>query len=112
MSLKAGSLRHRITIYYPDREQNPTTGEMETTWIDFATIWAKWEPYSTKDFLAAAAIQNETSVRAIVRQRDDITASMRVYFRSKYYEIVGPPLPDTNSGLEYMTLMLAEVIND
>lgn len=109
--LEAGKLRHRLTIYYPDREQDSDTGEMETTWTVLCTVWGSFEPYSTKDFIAAASIENQTSVRAIIRYRTDVTPGMRILFRSKYYEIVGPPLPDPVSGLEYMTLMLADVIN-
>ena len=112
MSIEAGKLRHRITILYPDHEQDSDTGEMDTVWATLATVWAAWEPYSTKDFLAAAAIQNQTSVRCIIRYRTDINAGMRVSFRTKTYEIVGPPLPDKESGLEYVTLMLAEVLNE
>jgi SPP1 family predicted phage head-tail adaptor len=110
--LDAGKLRHRITILQPDNEQDSDTGELETIWTELATAWAGWEPYSTKDFIAAGTIQNQTSCRAIIRYRTDITAGMRVSFRSKLYEIVGPPLPDKESGLEYLTIMLAEVIDD
>ena len=108
----AGKLRHRITFLQPDREQDSDTGEMETVWSPLSTVWAGWEPYSTKDFIAAASIQNQTSCRAIIRYRTDVTAGMRVSFRSKTYEIVGPPLPDKESGLEYLTLMLAEVTGE
>lgn len=110
--LDAGKLRHRITFLQPDREQDSDTGEMETVWTTLATVWAGWEPYSTKDFIAAASIQNQTSCRAIIRYRTDVTAGMRISFRSKTYEIVGPPLPDKESGLEYLTLMLAEVTGE
>lgn len=112
MSLEAGKLRHRIIILQPDSEQDSDTGEMETVWTELATVWGAWEPYSTKDFIAAGSVQNETSCRAIIRYRTDITAGMRVSFRSKTYEIVGPPLPDKESGLEYLTLMLSDVINE
>lgn len=109
--LDAGKLRHRLTILEPDREQDSDTGEFDTVWTEVCTVWGAWEPYSTKDMLAAASVQNQTSVRAIIRYRSDVTAEMRVSFRNKTYEIVGPPLPDPDSGLEYVTLMLAEVIN-
>lgn len=109
--IPAGKLKHRLKIYYPDREQDSTTGEMETTWTELGTYWGSWEPYSTKDFIAAASVLNQTSVRAVVRYTTSINAGMRVYFRSKYYEIVGPPLPDKETGNIYMTLMLAEVVN-
>lgn len=111
MPLEAGKLRHRITILEPDQEQDSDTGEMETTWTELVTVWASWEPLSTKDFIAASTIQNQISVRAVIRYRSDVTAGMRVQFRSKNYEIVGPPLTDKDSGIEYVTLMLAEVLN-
>jgi len=110
MSLDAGKLRHRLKILEPDQEQDSDTGDMETVWSELGTVWGSFEPYSTKEFIAAASNQNQTSCRAIVRYRTDITAGMRISFRSKLYEIVGPPLPDKESGLEYLTIMLAEVV--
>jgi len=110
--LDAGKLRHRLTILAPDRDQDSGTGEYESTWTELCTVWGSWEPYSTKDMIAAAAVNNETSVRAVIRYRSDVTAGMRVSFRNKTYEIVGPPLPDSDSGREYLTLMLGEFINE
>lgn len=110
--VEAGKLRHRITILSPETEQDSTTGEYEEVYTELATVWASWEPYSVKDMLSASNIQNETSVRCMIRYRSDVTARMRVLFRSKYYEIVGNPLPDTKSGIEYMTLMLSEVLSE
>jgi len=112
VSLEAGSLRHRITILEPDSEQDSDTGDLETVWNTLATVWCRWEPYSTKDFIAASSIQNQVSVRAVIRYRSDVTPGMRVEFRDKTYEIIGPPLPDKESGLEYLTLMLAELVSE
>jgi SPP1 family predicted phage head-tail adaptor len=110
MSLDAGKLRHRLIILEPDQGQDSDTGDMETVWSELCTVWGSFEPYSTKEFIAAASNQNQTSVRAVIRYRSDVAAGMRVSFRSKLYEIVGPPLPDKDSGLEYLTLMLAEAV--
>jgi SPP1 family predicted phage head-tail adaptor len=99
-------------ILQPDSEQDSSTGELETVWVTFAIVWCAWEPYSTKDFIAAASIQNQVSIRAVIRYRTGIEPGMRVEFRDKAYEIVGPALPDKESGLEYLTLMLAEVVVD
>jgi len=107
--LDAGKLRHRLNILVPTSEQDSDTGEMETTWYSLTTVWGSFEPYSTKERIAAATAQEQTSVRAAIRYRSDIFAEMRILFRSKLYEIVGPPLPDKDSGLEYLTLMLKEI---
>ena len=105
----AGKLRHRLILLESESEQDSDTGEMTQTWVELATVWGAFEPYSTKERLAAASVQDETSVRAIIRYRDDVRAEMRISFRQKLYEIVGPPLPDQNSGLEHLTLMLQEI---
>lgn len=109
MTLDAGKLRHRLTILAPVDVQDAVTGEMEDYWYELGVVWGSFEPYSTKDILAAAALQDKTSARAVLRYRNDIYSEMRVAFRDKLYEIVGAPLPDPDSGLEYMTLMLKEV---
>lgn len=109
MTLDVGKLRHRLKILAPIETQDAVTGEISSSWYELAAVWGSFEPYSTKDMLAAAALQDKTSIRAVVRFRDDITSKMRVSFRDKLYEISGAPLADADSGLEYMTLMLAAV---
>jgi SPP1 family predicted phage head-tail adaptor len=117
--LDAGKLRHRITILQPDSEQDSDTGELETVWSELATVWASWEPLKTymkatsvKDFISASSIQNQISVRSAIRYRNDVLPNFRVRKNSVEYDIVGPPLPDKESGLEYLTLMLAEVTDE
>ena len=109
--LDAGKLRHRLQILAATETQDPETGEMIREWAELATVWGSFEPYSTKEFIAAASTQDQTSARSVVRYREDIVSEMRVSFRGKTYEIKGPPLPDKESGFEYLTLMLAEIKN-
>lgn len=105
----AGKLRHRLVILSADLEQDSDTGEMIPAWTELATVWGAFEPYSTRERLAAASAKDESSARAIIRYRDDVAAEMRISFREKLYEIVGSPLPDAESGLEHLTLMLREI---
>lgn len=108
--LDAGKLRHRLQILAATETQDPVTGEMTQEWAELATVWGSFEPYSTKEFIAAST-QDQTSVRAVIRYRADVVSEMRISFRDKTYEIKGPPLPDKESGYEYLTLMLAEIEN-
>ena len=112
MPLEAGKLRHRIIILQQNSEQDSDTGELETAWTELATVWASWEPLSVKDFISASSIQNNISIRSVIRYRNDILPNFRVRKNSVEYDIVGPPLPDKESGLEYLTLMLAEVADE
>jgi SPP1 family predicted phage head-tail adaptor len=107
--LDAGKLRHRLTILELTSEQDSDTGEMQDTWSELATVWGSFTPFSVRERLTAASVNDQTSVRAVIRYRSDILPEMRISFREKTYEIVGPPLPDADSGLEYLTLMLREI---
>lgn len=107
--LDVGKLRHRLTILMPVAEQDSDTGEMESTWYILSKLWGSFEPYSTKDVLLAGTLDEQTEARAVIRYHSGITSKMRVLFRNKIYQITGNPLPDTDSGLEYMTLMLHQL---
>ena len=111
MPLDPGKLRHRLVLLFLAEDQDSDTGEMVETWEEFDTVWGSFEPYSTKDVLLARSAQEQSSVRAVIRYKEEVTSDMRVSFRSRLYKIDGPPLPDTDSGIEYMTLMLAEIAN-
>lgn len=101
--MKAGSLRHRITIQKPVSGQNPDTGATTTTWEEVAQVWASVEPLSVREFIAAKAGQSEVTARIVMRYRSGIDATMRILFRGQIYNIEGV-LPDPKSGREYLTL--------
>ncbi len=107
--LDAGKLRHKLTILSPVSEQDSDTGEMDITWYVLGKFWGSFEPYSTKDVIAAGTLEESTEARAIIRYNENIASGMRVLFRNRIYNIVGHPLPDPDSGLEYMTVMLHQL---
>ena len=111
MSLDFGKLRHRLILLTLTETQDATTGEITETWAEYDTVWGSFQPYSTKDILLARSAQEQSSARAVIRYREEVTSDMRVSFRDRVYKIDGPPLPDLESGKEYMTLMLAEITN-
>lgn len=107
--MEAGKLRHRITIKKLAVTQDSTTGEMTEGWTTFDTVWASVEPLSVKEFIAAAATQSQIAARIIIRPLTGILPSMRVVHGSRTYNIIGV-LPDKESGLEYLTLAVSEVV--
>ncbi|NWN92294.1 phage head closure protein [Marinobacter adhaerens] len=109
--MRAGKLRHRVTIQKPGRTQDPVTGEITNGWSDVATVWASVEPVSVKEFIASQAGQSEITTRITMRYRDGINAKMRAVFRGKIYNIHGA-LTDPKSGYEYLTLPCSEGVND
>ena len=69
--------------------------------------WAQIVPMSGREFLAAAAEQSEVRGRIVIRHRGNVDATMRVVYRGKYYNIHAV-LPDAESGVEHLTLMVGE----
>lgn len=113
MSMKAGRLRHRISIQQKGESQDLSTGEMLVdSWVDFAKVWAAIEPLSARDVLAAQAVQSAATTRFVIRYRVGIDPTMRIVHRGGTYNIEGQPLPDVDSGLEYLTLLASSGVND
>lgn len=109
--MRAGDLRHRITIQRPEYTQDPVTGEVTASWVEVAKTWASIESLSARDFIAAAANQSKVSARIVIRYRTCIDSTMRILHREKIYNIEGV-LADKVSGLEYLTLPCSEGVND
>lgn len=109
--MRAGKLRHKVTIQAPSTTQDPKTGEMLAGWVDIASVFASIEPLSAREFIAAQAQQSEISARVTIRYRPGITAAMRLLHGDRIYNIHGV-LADPKSGLEYLTLPVSEGVGD
>ena len=110
--MQSGKLSHRITIeHQTEGEQDQVTGYVPIIWVEFAKVWGKLEPLSTKDQLQAQAINSTMTARCKIRYSSkaiQVNSTMRVMFRGKYWKIDGDPIADNESGLEWLTLNLAE----
>lgn len=111
--MHAGKLRHRVDFQAAGDVQDPSSGEMVTGW---ATVWAKVPasvtPLSARDLIAAQAAQSKATARVVIRYRAGVLPTMRIIYRGEVYDIKGPPLPDPDSGLEYLTILVAKGVND
>lgn len=109
--MQSGKLPHRIRIEQHTSAQDPKTGRITKTWDEFATVWGKHEGLSTRDQLQAQAINSSMTARCKIRYSSkaiQINSTMRVLFRGKYWKIDGDPMPDNESGLEWLTLNLGQ----
>lgn len=100
--LKAGKLRHKITIENSVLVQQ-SDGSVEATYQKFLSCWASIEPLSVKEFIAANTTEHKITCRITVRYNSGITNEMRVKHGTKIYNIEGVQ-PDLDSGIEYLTL--------
>lgn len=109
--MRAGKLRHHVTLQSAEFSQDPVTGEVIPSWLEVAKLWAAIEPLSGREFIAAAAGQSEVAARVVIRYRPGVTSAMRILHRGKVYNIQGV-LADMDSGLDYLTLPCSEGVND
>lgn len=106
-AVAAGRLRHRVRLQDKQQTQNPTTGELSEAWVDVAEVWANVVPMSGREFMAASAEQSEVRGRIEIRYRNDVFPHMRIVHRGMVYTIHAV-LPDPDSGLEHLNLMVGE----
>lgn len=109
--IRAGKLRHQVTLQERKTTRDPDTGDVIVAWADVATVWASVEPLSARDFIAAGVNQSQVTARITIRYRENISADMRILHRTKIYNIEGV-LADKDSGREYLTLPVSEGVND
>ncbi len=82
-----GELRHRITFQKPVISIGENGYEYEK-YENVKTVWAKVTNLSGKEYFEAAAIQQEKTVKFLIRFEASIGESMRILFNEKFYNIV------------------------
>lgn len=88
MAVRAGRLRHRVTI-----EQNSPTqdsfGELDESWSTLETRWARVVPISPTERFANDQKFAETTHRFELRHISGVTPEMRINWDSRTFDIVG-----------------------
>lgn len=103
--LRAGSLRHRITIEAPEVIDGPYREEVWKVYRE--NVAAKVTFLSAKELVASGAEVSKVSARIQMRYDKNINAKMRIRFRDEVYEIEGV-MPDNESGLQWLTLSVTK----
>jgi len=87
MRIRAGRLRHRLTLQYRV-ETRTSTGDVAWTWTTDSTIWGAIEPRSGREFVAASQTQNEIPVRIVIRYHATIGDTWRIINDGLSYAII------------------------
>ncbi len=88
MAVKAGRLRHRVTLQSA-ADTADGGGGFTTTWSDVATVWAAIEPLKSRERLFAQQLENPVTHRVTIRYRAGVTAKMRLEFGARVFNIRG-----------------------
>lgn len=103
--MRAGRLRHLITVQERVEVLDSNTGEVSSVWIDAATVWGAVEPMTGKEYLQAGSLQSEKTVAIRVRGMT-VTEKHRVTANGKQYDIRA--VLDRNDQNRELTLMCTQ----
>jgi SPP1 family predicted phage head-tail adaptor len=111
MALASGRLRHRLSLQR-EVETRDANGNRTKSWQEIAKVWAAVEPMSGRELIAAASVASKIAVRIIIRYRRDAVPTLRFVHlhRGLIYDILAP-IPDKESGIEYLTLACSQGAN-
>jgi SPP1 family predicted phage head-tail adaptor len=104
--MRAGQLRHRITIEAPTGAQNEY-GEPVEGWTPHATVWASREDLGGREYFAAQQTQTTVSTRFRIRFLAGISPAMRILSDGIPYDIEAVQDPD-GMGRELVLLAVKE----
>lgn len=110
MGIRAGELRHRVTVQVLQGGRDEDGFEIADSWVDYIQLWAKITPLSSRDLMTAQAQGAEVVARMVVRHRTDLTTGMRIIHRGEVYHITSDGLHDNENGLIYTTYQLSKGI--
>lgn len=106
----AGQLNQRVQLQQRAAAEN-NLGEAAGAWADVGgPLWAKVEPLSGREFLAAGALQQPVDTRFVIRHRPGVTPSLRLVWKSQPYDIVSA-LP-VDGGIEWIEIMATAGVRD
>ena len=102
-----GDLTERVTLQSRTVAQD-AYGQNAITWTDVATVWARVRAVSGREFFAAAQVQQEQTVKVLIRVRADVLPTWRLVWQGSAHDITGViPI-----GREFTELMCLQGVKD
>ncbi len=94
-------MRHRVTLRKKEITEDALKQQSEV-WTDIATVWARIEPLSGREYFAARQENADVSVKVVIRYLPGITAETRVVFDGRVFDV----LSVINPGERNISLVL------
>lgn len=102
-----GELTERVTLQSRSVVKD-AYGQDTITWTTVDTVWARVRAVSGREFFAAAQVQQEQSVKVVIRRRTDVAQTWRLVWQGKAHDITGViPI-----GREWTELMCLQGVKD
>jgi SPP1 family predicted phage head-tail adaptor len=112
MTIRIGSLRHRVAIQSTSAAQTSTGSMKKSDWATIAgldSVPAEIVALSGKEFMAAQSMNSKVSARITIRWCD-VKPTYRINNNGVIYNIEAI-LPDAHSTREYLTIMVSTGVN-
>ena len=106
--MRAGDLRHAVTIQARASEARNSFGEETFEWETHQQVWAAIEPLSGRELIDAHEVQAEITLRVRIRSLSGVVPDMRVLFGARILEIQA--VIDLEERGHEMHLMCREVV--
>jgi SPP1 family predicted phage head-tail adaptor len=89
--VRAGELRHLITLQTPSTAAPDGDGGFTNTWTDLATVWASIVPATARDLerVVAGTVQSSATHLVTIRYLAGVTTKTRVVFGSRLFSVTG-----------------------
>ena len=85
-----GQMRHRIAIEQKTRgASDGAGGAVSETWSTFHECWAKLDPQTGREIVAADENVHRLTHRVTIRHRAGVTAAMRIRYQGRILAILG-----------------------
>jgi SPP1 family predicted phage head-tail adaptor len=84
--MRAGDLRHRLTIESPQRLSDGAGGAT-VTWTQLASVWAHIKPVSARELRSAEQRAEKVTHEIVLRYRTDINSTMRLTGEGRTFNI-------------------------
>lgn len=84
--LRAGDLRHRVTIKTPGMVENEA-GEEVPGYVEFKKAWASIKPITGREYQENEKDSNEITHRIRIRYTTGLTEKMRIVFGIRKFDI-------------------------
>lgn len=92
--MRAGQLRHRITILTPSGEVRDSYGGVTPQWSELAKPWAEIIPVSARELEVARGYSPTVSHQIRIRYRTDINSRCTISYATRSFSINGVVDPD------------------
>lgn len=111
--MRAGPLRHRVSIQSPDLVTDGQMGQKPdptgdgSGWTTIGASWANVQTLSTRERLVAGANMSSITTKVTMRWNDRVDTTSRLLLGSRALYVVGPPF-DTDGKKREMQLTCEE----